>query len=411
MNAGARAAFLICVSLRLFAASPDLLIRNVTVIDLATGASAPKRSILIHKDRIAAVGSAVHRNRPTRIVDASGKFVIPGFWDMHVHLNSRGQLPLYVAWGVTGVRDMGSDYDRVRLWREEMQQGKLVGPHIETCGPALNGVSSGDPRLAVRVVRGPGDARAVFDQLDDESVDFIGILPGLPRDAYFALIERARKYYSIVAGDVPAGVSVLEAVEARQRSIDHMSGILLSCSSEEKRFRPAYIQALEHGDPAALDELQEAALETFSPEKARALFERMALFETRIVPTLAKLCASGCHKDVYERLIQLLIEMQHAGVSIMAGSGSGNPGEALHQELELLVAAGLTPAQALRCATLEPAKYLDAAESFGDVAEGRTADLVLLSADPLTDIRNTRKIAAVVLGGRYLPHGTSAGSR
>ena len=384
--------FLICVYLCSSVANSDLLIRNATIIDVATGRGTPQRSILIHNSQIAAIGPSIHAPKATRIIDASGKFVIPGLWDMHVHLTARNQLPAYPLHGITGVRDMGSDYDRVNLWRGEIEKGGLIGPHIETCGPPLDGVPSSDLMLPVRVVRTPEEARTAFNQLDDESVDFIGILPQLPRDAYFALIERARKYYSAVAGDVPAGGSALEAVEARQKSIDHMSGILLACSSEEKRLRKAYVEAIEQHDSDALEDFQTAALETFNAQKAETLFQRMALFETRSVPTLA-----GSH----EKLATLVLEMQRAGVAILAGSDGGKPGESLHQELELLVAAGLTPAQALRSATLEPAKYLNAAGSIGTVEEGKAADLVILDADPLADIRNTRKIAGVVLAGKY----------
>jgi hypothetical protein len=392
--------FVICIYLCSAAANSDLLIRNATIIDVSTGTAVARRSILIHNAKIAAVGSAVRAPQSARIIDASRKFVIPGLWDMHVHVTTRDQLPMYPLHGVTGVRDMGSDYDRVNLWRGEMQKGSLVGPHIETCGPSLDGIASGDPKL-VRVVRTPEEARSVFNQLDNEGVDFIGILPRLPRDAYFALMERARKYYSAVAGDVPAGVSVLEAVEARQKSIDHMPGILVACSTEEKRLRPVYVEALEHGDEDALEDVETAALETISAQKADTLFRRMALLETRLVPALAKLRRSGYSKDACEKLATLLLDMQRAGVAILAGSDGGKPGESLHDELELLVASGLTPAQALRSATIEPAKYLGADASIGTVEEGKAADLVILDADPLADIRNTRKIAGVVIGGKY----------
>ena len=392
MKWAVHACLLICVHSRSFAADNDLLIRNATIIDVATARGTPQRSILIHNSQIVAIGPSIQAPKATRIIDAGGKFVIPGLWDMHVHLTARNQLPAYPLHGVTGVRDMGSDYDRVNLWRGEIEKGSLTGPHIETCGPALDGVPSGDPKLPVRVVRTPEEARTVFNQLDDESVDFIGILPQLPRDAYFALIERARQYYSAVAGDVPATVSALEAVEARQKSIDHMSAILLACSTEEKRLRQAYVQALERGDREALDDVETAAIETLNAQKSETLFQRMALFETRSVPALA---------ESHEKLATLVLEMQRAGVIILAGSDGGKPGESLHQELELLVAAGLTPAQALRSATLEPAKYLNAAGSIGTVEEGKAADLVILDADPLADIRNTRKIAGVVLAGKY----------
>jgi hypothetical protein len=377
----------ICVCLCSGVAKPDLLIRDVTIIDVAAGVAMPRRSILIHNGQIAAIGSGIHAPRSARMVDGSGKFVIPGLWDMHVHLTARDQLPAYPFYGVTGVRDMGSDYDRVNIWRADIQKGNLLGPHIETCGPALNGIASTDANLPVRVVRTPDEARAVFNQLDDESVDFIGILPELPRDAYFALTERARKYYSAVGGDVPWGVSALEAVDARQKSIDHMPAILLACSTEEKRLRRAYAEAP--------DDVETAALETYDPEKAAALFRRMALFETRSVPTL---------RVFHGQLKTVILDMQRAGIIILAGSDGGKPGESLHEELELLVAAGLTPALALRSATLEPARYLGAA-SLGAVEEGKTADLVILDADPLADIRNTRKIAGVVLAGKYIKAG------
>lgn len=397
MKRAVHACVLICVSSRSFAASPDLLIRNASIIDVASGTATPQRSILIHSSKIAAISLVVHVPQPVRIIDAGGKFVIPGLWDMHVHLTARDQLPSYPLHGVTGVRDMGSDYDRVNLWRGEIEKGSLRGPHIETCGPPLDGIPSGHPKLPVRVVRTPAEARTVFNQLDDESVDFIGILPQLPRDAYFALIERARKYYSAVAGDVPAAVAAIEAVEARQKSIDHMPGILLACSTEEKRLRQAYVQALDQRDPEALEDVTIAALETFDPQKAATLFQRMALFETRLVPTL---------RTSHEKPAAIVLEMQRAGVAILAGSDGGNPGESLHQELELLVAAGLTPAQALRSATLEPARYLGAGGSLGTVEVGKAADLVILDADPLADIRNTRKIAGVVLAGKYLSRTT-----
>jgi imidazolonepropionase-like amidohydrolase len=128
----------------------------------------------------------------------------------------------------------------------------------------------------------------------------------------------------------------------------------------------------------------------------------MRRFETPSGPTLVKLLASAGGKHLYQPLTQLLMRMQRAGVGIMAGTG-GEAGEAIHEELELLVAAGLTPAQALRGATLEPAKFFDAGATGGAIEKGKPADLVLLDANPLADIRNTRKIAAVVIAGKYLP--------
>ena len=387
------------------AAYCDVLIRDVTVIDVAKGTTTPKRSILIRGDKIATLGSEIPTGKHVEIVNGAGKFILPGFWDMHVHLARRDELPLYLAYGVTGVRDMGSDYERVKAWRTEVEKSQFAGPHIETCGPLVDGFPSTDPNLPVKMIRSPAEARALFDHLDGQQVDFIGVSSRLPREAYFALIERARKYYSLVAGDVPATVSVLEAIDARQKSIEHMSGILLACSTEERRLREPLSLALDRGDLDGFRQAESIAFDTFSPQKADVLFERMARFETRSVPTLVKLRVSPYEKGLYDKLTQVLMRMQRNGVAIMAGTDSGeagtHPGEELHQELELLVAAGLTPAQALRSATMEPAKYIGADERLGAVSQGRVADLVLLDGNPLADIRNTRKIDGVVLGGKY----------
>jgi len=386
------------VNLCLSAAYSDLLIRDVTIVDVSSGTVHPRHSILIHGERIATAGRDIPAPKGVRVVEGAGKFVIPGLWDMHVHLADRDQLALYLMRGVTGVRDMGSDLDRAKDWRRAIDKGELLGPHIETCGPPFDGFPSDDAKLPVTMVRSPAEARTVYDRLDDRSVDFIGVLPRLPRDAYFALIERARKYYSPVAGAVPSTVSVLEAVDNRQRSIDQMSGILVACSSEERKLRGPRALALDRRDWVEFRELEAKAVETFDDEKADALFHRMAMFETRAVPVLVKLRASQCTRDHYAKLAELVLAMDRAGVGIMAGAGDAQ----IQDEMELLVAAGLTPAEVLRSATLEPAKYLDAAASLGTVESGKIADLVLLDRNPLADIKNTREIAAVVFGGKYL---------
>jgi Amidohydrolase family len=406
MNTSSHQRFLICLSLCSFAASCDVLVRDATVIDVVKGTRIHKCSVLIHGDKIAAVGPSLAAPKQTLVIDGTGKYVIPGMWDMHVQLRGREQLPLYPAYGVTGVRDMGSELAHVKAWRAEIEKAVLPGPHIETCGPLIDGFPSDDPRLPVMMVRSPAEARSMFDHLDDQQVDFIGVRVRLPREAYFALIERARKYYSHVAGPVPATVSVLEAIDARQKSIDQMSGISVACSTEERRLRAPRALAFDQGDGDAVHQAEVVAFDTFSAQKADSLFERMARYETRSVPMLASLRVSPDFKGLYEKVVQMLLRMQNAGVVIMAGSGSGpagtHPGEQLHEELELLVAAGLTPAQALRGVTLESAKYFRADDSLGTVQVGKVADLVLLDADPLTDIRNTRKIDAVVMGGKLL---------
>lgn len=439
---------LLLFALQTAASCADLLIENITVVDVTTGAELPKRSVLIHNTDIAAIGTHVRAPKAARVINGTGKFLIPGLWDMHVHLWYReNQFPLYLAHGITGVRDMGSNLSWVNQWRDQIKAGKLLGPHIETCGPPVNGTASNDPKLPVLVVHGPNDARTTFDRLDDLEVNFVKVLSGVPRDAYFALIERARKWYVPVAGHVPDAVSLMEAIDARQKSIEHMSGALLACSTHEEKIRNRLLLAEEKQDTNAYTELHAEILDTFDTKQADEVFQRMGLFDTREVPTLGMLSRRVFNdpdklvadprlayispeirkhwpdpresvKKIAPRTLEiaraeyrkerdLLPVMKRAGVKIMAGTDTGDPytlpGWELHRELQLLVEAGLTPLDALRAATIEPAKFLAADEVLGWIDAGKTADLVLLDGDPLKDIRNTQKIAAVVLGGKYLP--------
>jgi imidazolonepropionase-like amidohydrolase len=425
----------------------DFLIRNVTVVDVKTGGELSKSSVWIHNGQIAAVGERTGAPAVAAVVNGAGKYLIPGLWDMHVHLWYREhQFPLFLANGVTGVRDMGSDLNWVNHWRDEIKAGKLLGPRIHTCGPPVDGQPSGDAKLPVLVVHTPNDARATFDRLDNMDVDFVKVLSNVPRDAYFALIERARKWYIPVAGHVPESVSLMEAIDARQKSVEHMTGVLLACSKHEDNLRKRVLLALEAKDVRSYEKIDTEILRSFDAKKADELFERMARFETREVPTLIMLrremfpdtkdalasphlkyisasirktwSNSGETEDPmpestrallaaeYTKLSELLLQMKRAGVKIMAGTDTGDPytfpGYDLHRELELLVSAGLTPLDALRSATIEPAEYLGAEESIGTIQKGMAADLVLLDADPLADIRNTQKIDGVFVDGKYL---------
>ncbi len=397
----------------------DILIRDVSVVDVAAGTVIPHRAVLIHGDRIASISGRSPRTRTRyalRVINGSGKFLIPGLWDMHVHLwYDSNQFPQFLSWGVTGVRDMGSDLARVGPWRREVNEGRLLGPHVETCGSPVSGMPSVDARLPVLLVRTPREARTAYDRVEDAGSNCVDILPTLPRDAYFALLERARKWGLPVAGAVPYTVSALEAAaDARQDSIENFSGILLACSTEERRVRMPLAEAIGAGNSAAVCRYQERILDTFSEAKAAGVITAMARYQVRQVPVLSMLRgrdgadadASELWKRKYLAYRELLIRMQRAGVPILAGSGTGAPhtvpGLELHRELTLLVDAGLTPAQALRTATIEPARSIDADESLGSVAEHKIADLVMLNANPLQNIANTQKISLVIVGGKIV---------
>lgn len=354
----------------------NLAIRNVTVIDGSGSTPAARQTVIIRGDRIHRIGPAAQVTIPRgfTVIEGRARYVIPGLWDMHVHLwDERNRLPLYLARGITGVRDMGSDFDRTKGWRTATESGKMAGPYVVTSGPAVDGRSARHKRLPVLVAITPEDGRGVFDRLDRMEADFVSVLSDLPRDAYIALAERARKWRLPFAGEVPSSVNVFEAVEARQASIERLAGL--------------------------------RGTETFDETKAREVFRRSAVMGTRHVPMLTSWSRAGVREDfdMAARLVQL---MRDSGVEIMPGTDTGEPnttpGVTLHQELELLVKAGLTPMQALQSATLVPARFLGWDGVTGVLKKDMIADLVLLDANPLTDIRNVSRVSGVVKKGRYL---------
>ena len=420
-----------------------LALIHVTVID-ATG-SPPQRdmTVVIGDKHIVEVGRSgeVHLPPQATVVDAHGKYLIPGLWDMHVHTvfgdwlprNERVTLPLFVANGVTGVRDMGSDLEVVKLWRAQIDAGKLLGPRMYIAGPMLDGPVPRFPSSAP--VANAADGRRVVDELKAKGVDFIKIQSLIPRDGYFAAADEAKKVGITFVGHVPDAVRASEASDAGQKSIEHFTGIFEGSSTIEDQLIVG---------PKSLGR----NVSTFDPERARQLIELMAKNQTWQVPTLVwergqwliddidlshdpltkyapkawtertwpmfvKSILSDMDTDplpVRKHFVQMELDMTlamfRAGVPFMAGTDTAAgvhifPGFSLHQELALFVQAGLTPMQALQTATRNPAQFMGRLADMGTVEKGKLADLVLLDANPLEDIANTRRIRAVVLAGRY----------
>jgi imidazolonepropionase-like amidohydrolase len=422
---------------------------NVNVID---GTGAPVRTgmtVVVQGNRVDAVGptGAVTIPDNVKVVDARGKYLIPGLWDMHVHWYDERLLGLFIANGVTGVRQMWGmpmHFD----WRSRITNGSLTGPRFEIASPIVDGPHPIWPgSLAVSDTAG---AREVIRDIKRTRYDFVKVYNLLPRDTYFALASEARRNGLAMAGHVPDAVSAREASDAGQKSIEHLDGILYATSTAEDELRRRRVEIAERQtsngtDPsthAALRSLRERLLDTYDDEKAAGLFARFVKNSTWQSPTLtvlrsmASLDDSTFTNDVRlkymprairelwnpandsrtagkspadyaldRRLLQKQLTvvgaMHRAGVRILAATDTLNPfvfpGFSLHDELELLVEAGLSPMQALQAATINPAQYLG---TRGTVETGNVADLVLLDANPLDDIRATRRISAVVAGGR-----------
>ena len=412
-----------------------LLLENVTVID---GTGAPGRAgmwVAVTGERISAVGPAGSVRAPggpgAETIDASGQFLIPGLWDMHVHLGGLDggtrAGPAFIAHGVTGVRDMGSPLDEILTLRDRWPTALPSGPRLVAAGPILQGPLPFELPL-VRSVDSPAEARAAVDDLHRAGVDFIKVGDTVPPDAYPTLVDRARGHGLPVAGHLPVGVGAADAALAGQRSIEHFGsarfhGLLLASSSEQDtlaRRVQALLDAARRGDAAADAHLFRADLtgllaDSFSPQKAAALSRTFADRGTAQVPTLVAVRsvwdaqADGMTEHdrraadrVWDRYREMVRLMRDAGVPILAGTDQAPDGASLHRELELLVEAGLSPLEAIVAATSRPAAFLGLTEELGTVEAGKRADLVLLDGDPLADIANTRRIAAVVVGGSLL---------
>jgi imidazolonepropionase-like amidohydrolase len=386
-------------------AAASIAVQDVTVIDVASGTARPHMTVVIDEGKISRVGPAASIPLPasTRIVPGKDKFLIPGLWDMHVHLYYKEYLPLFVAFGVTGVQDMGSDFSKVKAWREEIEKGASIGPRILTSGPPVDGGVSNDPKLPLLTARTADQARQAFDQLYKMDVDFIKVLSRLPRDAYFALAEQARHWDLRMIGHIPSSVTAQEAVEARQKSLEHMFGITKSVST----------------DADALKFFERCTLTGTRVSPTLVLWLRMShIDDTRLMSDPQLQIVPAAIRDTWPdvsddpslkvqiwRVYRLVALAKQAKTEILAGTDTGDPyvipGAALHDELEQLVMAGLTPRDALEAATLAPARFFDAQKDMGSIEKGKLADMVLLNANPLDNIRNVRQVQAVVSHGRY----------
>jgi imidazolonepropionase-like amidohydrolase len=366
-----------------------------------------------------------------RVIDGRGKFLIPGLWDMHVHTaiaGGRALLGLYVANGVTGVRDMAGDWPTLRGWRDDIAAGRLVGPRIVASGPYLEGGDIPVPHLLART---PEEGRAGVDSLVELGVDFVKVHGQLTRETYFAIARRARERGIPFAGHVPRAVGSADASDSGQRSIEHLLAIPAPCTPAESAalvprypvqgalgrcssadLAPLYARFVRNHTwvtPTFVAQVEVAgwpghsvpgdSLAHYLPDSLRAFVARIFPMPDSIPPG-----ADSVGRAMLAKRMHQVAAMHRAGVAVLTGTDAplrnSPPGFGLHEEMLLLVRGGLSPFEVLQAATLEPARYFGMLDSAGVVAPGRLADLVLLDANPLDDIRNTRKIRAVIANGR-----------
>ncbi len=389
-------------------------------MEVGRGEVLSNQDVLVRDGRISAV--VPHRSRRVRaetVVALDDAYVIPGLWDMHAHIRSyEGQdiLPMFVAHGVTGIRDLGlTDFGLIRRWQGEIERGSMPGPRIISSGVIVEGAT---PRFRSSVsVSAVDEIASKLDPLVDQGIEIIKLFESVPEPVYRELVSYARDRGLYSAGHIPNAWDQVEAAEIGLGSIEHLWGLVNSIDLAEVA-----------SETAALDRLA-AALTAANTFQCPTLVNNMLTAEVLFRNDASLAHTPAYHRAWWERLrdnratamtpadsqaLKVRVsqsraitgELARRGVKFLAGTDTPNPylpaGLSLHAELEAFVDAGMTPAEALRSATVNPAEYFDREGEWGLVAPGYEADLVLLHRNPLDDIANTQAIAGVVAKGRYM---------
>lgn len=413
-----------------------LVIRNVTLID-GTGSSPRQHTTLvITGQRISAISRDKNLRVPgAKLVEATGKFAIPGLWDMHVHLTfaSEVSLPLFVSYGVTSVRDMGSDLAQVQSWRRRIEDGSLWGPRIKSCGPMLesaqamrelkeSGISEANLRLHMAVTD-PQQAREVVSSLARQGVDCIKMRSYENSETYFALAAAAKSAGLKLVGHAPWGIDPVQASDAGQATFEHgfypwpldkvapseKQNIFEHFLRNDSMIDPTLVswegRAMPFADVEAIVNDWRGRIDSRRRQLSPVLVDRWC--ENLLERKQENREGEKKWHEVIDSMAADVGTMHKAGVGVLAGTDVGGvlsyPGSGVHEEMQLLVSkVHLAPMEALMSATSLPAKAVGSDHETGTIQEGKLADIVLLDSDPSEDIANVNKIYSVILDGHYL---------
>lgn len=416
-----------------------LAIQHATIVDVRSGKLVNDQTIIITENKISHIGNSEGVEIPdsAQVRDAKGQYVIPGLWDMHVHLeeNYKNAFPLFLANGVTGVREMGAALTNVDQWNTSIQAG-MSAPRLVYAGLTLNG-GPADEAPHMVYLKTEEEGREAVRLNAEKGASHIKVYSWLPRSVFLAVMDETKKFNLPVVGHLPVKVRASEAAQLGFKSIEHLHGLFIATSSiEDELFKNAdmsdligyslaEIEASQHYDSEKANEL----FRTFKekevwPVPTMVTYFNMAKTEidsrSKYVPTVVQEYWAEVIRATPPEQTELMTainsttpgmvkKLNDASVPMLAGTDSSYEmtnfiyGVSLHDELEMLVkSGGLTPLQALQTATLNPARYLDREQELGAVEEGKLADLVLLDKNPLEDIRNTTSISAVVLDGKLM---------
>ena len=410
------------------------LIANANVVDVRAGTILENRQVVIDSGKITAVLETMENPDAYAVrIDATGKFLMPGLAEMHAHIPQpptpkeriEDVLFLYLSNGITTIRGMLGHPAHLEL-REKAAEGSLASPRIFTSSPSLNGGT----------IPTPEEARKKVTSYKEDGYDFLKIHPGVPLDAFDELVKTANEIGIPFAGHVPVAVGIRHALESRYASIDHIDGFLEGLVPESANVKPD-----ENGffgfnftplaDTSKIDELVQLAktnevwivptqslfTKWFAPVSTETLLtlpemkymspETLADWKRRKEKSTSE--ASGFDTDQWQRfdsIRKLLIKkLQDGGHGMLLGSDAPQlfnvPGFSIHKEMEDMAAAGLTNLEIIQSGTLNPARYFDMEDGFGEIKEGLVADLILIDADPLEDLTALREISGVMRQGDW----------
>ncbi len=439
-----------------------ICITNTTIIDADQQSDA--MTVIIKGDRILRVGKSSEFNLSpeNNIVDGTGKYLIPGLWDTHVHFAyiedlAPAMFDLFLAYGVTSVRDTGGKIDFVNDWKQKALADPQNSPRVMIAGPLLDGMPNvydgstpSRPELSVGAAS-VEDAVRIVNDLDDVGVDLIKAYEMLTPEQMEAVAKEAQAKGLKVTGHVPLSMDAISASNAGMNSMEHLRNLEMSFASNWKELLSSRRKMLEDGSSMAGGTLRGnihtaqriEAINNQDEEQTRKVLEVFAKNDTWQIPTLSIMMASARRhfarddwKETFNYLPQSVEEnwrngvatveemevsesstiysdwlssttkkVNDAGIAIMAGTDCPifflTPGYSLHEELVLLVEAGMSPQEAIESATVKPAEYFGLENELGLIRENYIADLVLLGANPYEDISNTRTVESVIKNGKY----------
>src|ERR1700722_15071233 len=393
-----------------------------TLIDGTGTTPVADSAVVIKKGRIVFAGPRSKANIPRHasVVDVSGKFILPGLWDMHAHFEQVEWGPVYLAAGVTTARDCGNEFEFITAVRDAIANGHGLGPRLLLAG-IVDG--SGNFTIGTQRVDSPEQARTWTDRYHDAGFQQMKIYSSVKLEEVKAVADEAHRLGMTVTGHVPEGLNAFQVIEAGQDQINHIGYIAdimrAPLPKDAKRIdRMNASAAIDLNSPEAQKALQFLKDHHTVVDPTLALFELFgattarppASFEpgiNKIAPELAQQLTdvgppsdrSALGDKVFAKNLEIVGALHKAGIPVVAGTDQAVPGYSLHREIELYVQAGFAPMEAIQAATIVPARAMGVDKESGTVEKGKRGDLVLINGDPLADIHNTRNVEYVITNG------------